>query len=100
MSRAVATEVSPEATKMAYRPALDGMRAIAVYLVVAFHAGLAALPGGYIGVDIFFVLSGYLVTRIILSDLAGGGFSIATFYNRRIRRLLPAALLVLVVVAL
>ena len=100
MSRAVATEVSPEATKMAYRPALDGMRAIAVYLVVAFHAGLAALPGGYIGVDVFFVLSGYLVTRIILSDLAGGSFSIATFYNRRIRRLLPAALLVLVIVAL
>ena len=56
-----------------YRPYLDGLRTIAVYLVVAFHAGLGVLTGGYIGVDIFFVLSGYLVTQILVRDLASVG---------------------------
>lgn len=84
---------------LVYRPALDGLRAVAVYLVVAFHAGAARVSGGFIGVDMFFVLSGYLVTRVIFSDLLGNSFGLTKFYGRRVRRLLPAALLTLVVVS-
>ncbi len=79
-----------------YRPQLDGLRAVAVYLVVAFHAGLTRFAGGFIGVDVFFVLSGYLVTRLLLRDVAGTGrIRFARFYSRRVRRLLPAAFVVL-----
>ncbi|GAA1963153.1 acyltransferase family protein [Nocardioides panacihumi] len=78
-----------------YRPALDGLRSVAVYLVVAFHAGMASVAGGFLGVDIFFVLSGYLVTLLVIGDLHGDRFTLLGFYNRRVRRLLPAALLVL-----
>ncbi|MEZ5180170.1 MAG: acyltransferase [Acidimicrobiales bacterium] len=85
----------------AYRPYLDGLRALAVYLVVAFHAGADRLSGGFIGVDVFFVLSGYLVTSLLLRDLdAGGRIRLGRFYSRRIRRLLPAAGVNLVVTAL
>lgn len=83
---------------LVYRPALDGLRAVAVFLVLAFHAGVARMSGGFIGVDMFFVLSGYLVTRVILSDLLGNSFGLTKFYGRRVRRLLPAALLTLVMV--
>jgi peptidoglycan/LPS O-acetylase OafA/YrhL len=83
-----------------YRPALDGLRALAVYLVLAFHAGATQLSGGFIGVDMFFVLSGYLVTRVILTDLLRGSFALTRFYGRRVRRLLPAALVTLVLVSL
>lgn len=85
---------------LVYRPALDGVRALAVYLVVAFHAGSSTLSGGFIGVDTFFVLSGYLVTRVILTDMARGRFNLVDFYGRRVRRLLPAALATLVLVSL
>jgi peptidoglycan/LPS O-acetylase OafA/YrhL len=83
-----------------YRPHLDGIRAVAVYLVVAFHAGADRLEGGFIGVDVFFVLSGYLVTRLLL-DGAGvsGRPGLVRFYARRIRRLLPAAAVNLAVTA-
>ncbi|MEM1297811.1 MAG: acyltransferase family protein [Pseudomonadota bacterium] len=74
---------------MRYRPELDGIRAIAVAAVVMAHAG-APLPGGHLGVDIFFVLSGYLITRQIVGDLAAGRFSLRDFYVRRARRILPA----------
>ena len=80
-----------------YRADLDGLRAVAVCAVVAFHVSRDALPGGYLGVDIFFVLSGFLITSIIRHELAGGTFSFAAFYNRRIRRILPALLLVMLV---
>ncbi|HEY5173338.1 MAG TPA: acyltransferase, partial [Acidimicrobiia bacterium] len=84
-----------------YRPYLDGLRAVAVYLVVAFHAGLGLFSGGFIGVDIFFVLSGFLVTRILMRDLASlGRIRWRQFYSRRVRRILPAALVALVVTAL
>jgi peptidoglycan/LPS O-acetylase OafA/YrhL len=84
-----------------YLPHLDGMRAIAVYLVVLFHAGIGRFVGGFIGVDVFFVLSGYLVTRLLLRDLDGtGSVRLVRFYGRRFRRLLPAALLLLVATAL
>ena len=83
-----------------YRPQLDGMRAVAVYLVVAFHAGLSAFSGGFIGVDVFFVLSGYLVTQLLLRDFrAAGRIDFRRFYSRRFRRLLPAAFVVLLVTA-
>ncbi len=84
-----------------YRPHLDGLRTIAVYLVVAFHAGLGRLSGGFIGVDIFFVLSGFLVTQVLLRDLSAvGRVRGRQFYARRVRRILPAAAITLVVTAL
>jgi len=81
-----------------YRPWLDGLRAIAVYLVVLFHVGNGKFSGGYVGVDVFFVLSGYLVTQLLLRDLTGvGGLRFGRFYARRVRRLLPAAFVALLV---
>jgi peptidoglycan/LPS O-acetylase OafA/YrhL len=83
------------------RPHLDGLRTIAVYLVVAFHSGIGRASGGFIGVDVFFVLSGYLVTEVLLRDLSGGGgVHFRRFYSRRMRRLLPAAAINLVVTCL
>lgn len=83
-----------------YRPHLDGVRAVAVYLVVLFHAGVPRFGGGFIGVDVFFVLSGYLVTQLLLRDLDGqGSIRYGRFYSRRIRRLLPAATVTLLVTA-
>ncbi|NHN36725.1 acyltransferase [Pseudomaricurvus alcaniphilus] len=75
-----------------YRPELDGLRAIAVLAVIIFHAGVDDLAGGFIGVDIFFVISGYLITTIIIGALEKNSFSLSTFYIRRVKRLLPAAL--------
>jgi peptidoglycan/LPS O-acetylase OafA/YrhL len=73
-----------------YRPDIDGLRAIAVLAVVIFHLNRQWLPGGFFGVDIFFVISGYLITTLILRDCQRGRFSFARFYQRRIARLLPA----------
>lgn len=80
---------------LAYRPEIDGLRAFAVLSVCLFHAGLPWVSGGFIGVDVFFVISGYLITGIIQSNLAAGTFSIADFYARRARRILPALFVVL-----
>src|SRR3981081_4298219 len=77
-----------------YRPDIDGLRAIAVMLVVNFHAFPEAMPGGFIGVDIFFVISGFLITGIIVREL-DQRFSLMGFYNRRIRRIFPALIVVL-----
>ncbi len=82
---------------IAYRPEIDGLRAIAVLPVMLFHAGFAAFSGGFVGVDIFFVLSGYLITSIIMSEAERGEFSLLRFYERRARRILPALLLVVIV---
>lgn len=82
---------------MKYRPEIDGLRAVAVLPVIFFHTGLSYFSGGYIGVDVFFVISGYLITTIILNDIEAGTFSIAKFYERRIRRILPALTVVLLV---
>ncbi|MFO1540592.1 MAG: acyltransferase family protein, partial [Chloroflexota bacterium] len=80
-----------------YRPALDGVRALAVTLVVLFHAGMLEFGGGFVGVDLFFVLSGYLVTTILLTELGSTGtVRLRRFYARRIRRLLPAAIVLVV----
>jgi peptidoglycan/LPS O-acetylase OafA/YrhL len=84
-----------------YRPHLDGLRAVAVYLVVLFHAGADRFSGGFIGVDVFFVLSGYLVTQLLLRDLVGrGSIRLGRFYARRMRRLLPAAVAALLITGL
>lgn len=78
-----------------YRPDIDGLRAIAILSVLIFHAEKAWLPGGFIGVDLFFVISGYLITGILLRDLSLQRFSILTFYQRRVRRIFPALLVVM-----
>ncbi|MEO1482334.1 MAG: acyltransferase family protein [Myxococcota bacterium] len=79
---------------MRYRAEIDGLRAVAVVPVIFFHAGLELFSGGYVGVDVFFVISGYLITTLIVNALDRGDFSIARFYERRARRILPALLLV------
>jgi len=73
-----------------YRPDIDGLRAIAVLAVLFFHTGVPGFSGGFVGVDIFFVISGFLITSIILKDIKEEQFSIARFYERRIRRIFPA----------
>jgi peptidoglycan/LPS O-acetylase OafA/YrhL len=73
-----------------YRPDIDGLRSVAVIPILLFHAGLSQLQGGFVGVDIFFVISGYLITRIILREIDEDRFSIASFYRRRIIRIFPA----------
>jgi len=82
-----------------YRPDIDGMRAIAVLLVIFYHAGFETFSGGFIGVDIFFVISGYLITGIVARELSRGDFTFARFYTRRIKRLLPAFYSVVIVSA-
>lgn len=79
-----------------YWPEIDGLRAIAVVSVFLFHLDARLLRGGFVGVDIFFVISGYLITGLLLRDLEGGRFSIVRFYQRRIARITPAALLVII----
>lgn len=79
-----------------YRPDIDGLRAIAVLSVVGFHAFPKEIKGGFIGVDIFFVISGFLISLIIFSNLENDRFSIADFYSRRVKRIFPALLLVLI----
>lgn len=78
-----------------YRPDVDGLRAIAVLAVVAFHAFPQAAPGGFAGVDVFFVISGFLISGIIFEGLKSGTFSFADFYWRRVRRIFPALILVM-----
>lgn len=79
-----------------YRPAIDGLRALAVTLVVAFHAGIPSIPGGFVGVDVFFVISGFLITGLLIAEAESRSrISMSSFYARRARRLLPMASLVL-----
>lgn len=82
---------------MKYRPEIDGLRAISVAPVILFHAGFDVASGGFVGVDVFFVISGFLITTIILEDLQVGRFSLWNFYERRARRILPILLVVIVV---
>lgn len=84
--------------KLKFRPDIEGLRGIAVLLVVLYHAGVTWLPGGFVGVDVFFVLSGYLITRMLLEELqATGRVNLVAFYARRARRLIPAAALTILV---
>lgn len=82
---------------MKYRADIDGLRAIAVALVVLFHARLEYIPGGYVGVDVFFVISGFLITSIVRKDILNQQFSVRQFYARRIKRIFPAAFFVLLI---
>ena len=81
-----------------YRPEVDGLRALAVLPVAFYHAEFEFVSGGYVGVDIFFVISGYLITSLILKDLRTESFSMTNFWMRRIRRILPVSLLVMMTV--
>ena len=81
----------------AYRSDVDGLRAISVALVILFHLGLPGFGGGFIGVDVFFVISGFLITGVIFEGIEGNSFSLARFYDRRARRILP--MLITVVMA-
>ena len=82
---------------MKYRAEIDGLRALAVLPVILFHAGFEWFGGGFVGVDVFFVISGYLITTIIISEMDEGKFSIVNFYERRARRILPALFFVMAV---
>ena len=86
---------SPRKVETRYRADIDGLRAVSILLVVAYHAQPWLLRGGFIGVDIFFVISGFLITRIILSEAKAGTFSSLAFYARRVRRIFPALIVVL-----
>ncbi|MDP3969137.1 MAG: acyltransferase family protein [Nocardioides sp.] len=87
--------------KWTYRPALDGLRMLAMYIIILFHTGVGWVQGGFVSVDLFFVLSGYLVTNVILSEVdRTGRLDLGKFYSRRVRRLLPAALVVIVATTL
>lgn len=90
---------SPTAHELKYRKDIDGLRAVAVLPVVIFHLGLP-IHGGFVGVDVFFVISGYLIGAIILSEMARGEFSFARFYERRIRRIFPALFATLIASAI
>ena len=79
-----------------YRPEIDSLRAIAVFLVVFFHLDLFNFKGGFIGVDIFFVISGYLITSLIIADIDKNNFSFLDFYERRFRRIIPALYAVII----
>lgn len=93
-----ASRLNPKATGLVahqYRADIDGLRALAIVPVVFFHAFPTLLSGGFVGVDVFFVISGYLISKIILTETWSGTFSFARFYARRIRRIFPALIIVL-----
>ncbi|WP_176016822.1 MULTISPECIES: acyltransferase family protein [Burkholderia] len=95
MTKILSAPATAAAGTLVYRPDIDGLRAAAVLAVVLFHAFPSALPGGFVGVDVFFVISGYLITGILLSDLETDRFSFRRFYARRMRRIFPALIAVL-----
>ncbi|HZN13896.1 MAG TPA: acyltransferase [Acidimicrobiales bacterium] len=101
MAESVALATPAPRFELGYRRGLDGVRSIAILSVMAFHAGYTRSYGGYLGVDVFFVLSGFLITSLLVADHdRRGGISLARFYSRRARRLLPAMLLMLTAVAI
>jgi peptidoglycan/LPS O-acetylase OafA/YrhL len=97
VSLTASTDVIPAPKLASYRPDVDGLRAVAVLSVVLFHAFPERLPGGFTGVDVFFVISGYLISGIIFRGLDQGSFRFSDFYSRRVRRIFPALALVLAV---
>src|SRR3954463_3886176 len=89
--------LSPHASDN-YRPDIDGLRAFAVLAVVLYHAFPKVVRGGYVGVDVFFVISGFLISSILFTEMTEGAFSFTAFYGRRIRRIFPALALCLAAV--
>ena len=97
-SSAVAREQKPSKPchrGLPYRREIDGLRAVAVLPVILFHAGFSTFSGGFVGVDVFFVISGYLITSLIVAEKEAGTFSLIGFYERRARRILPALFLIM-----
>lgn len=86
-------------TAIQYRPDIDGLRCVAVLSVLAFHLSPTRLPGGFVGVDVFFVISGYLISAIVFSEIASSRFSVLGFYERRVRRIFPALFATLIAVS-
>lgn len=82
-------------TDITYRPDIDGLRALAVLAVLGFHTSIRGMRGGFVGVDIFFVISGFLITSIVVRGVEAGSFNILHFYARRIRRIFPELIVVL-----
>jgi peptidoglycan/LPS O-acetylase OafA/YrhL len=90
-------EVSSATTHAAYRGDIDGLRAVSIGVVVLFHAGVDRFAGGYVGVDVFFVISGFLITGLMLREIdRSGRLSMSEFYARRIRRRLPLSVITIV----
>ncbi len=92
---ATAVAAPPRCTAFAYRADIDGLRAVAITMVIAYHAAPRLVPGGFSGVDLFFVISGYLITGLIVAGVQAQSFSVLAFYQRRVRRIVPALLVVL-----
>jgi peptidoglycan/LPS O-acetylase OafA/YrhL len=100
-AEALPTNLNPsnQRTAIPFRPDIEGLRALAVGLVIASHAGLPFLRGGFVGVDVFFVLSGYLITSLLMQEISSSRtVNFARYYARRARRLLPAAITMVLVV--
>ncbi|MES2575423.1 MAG: acyltransferase family protein [Bacteroidota bacterium] len=87
-------------SKTSYRPDIDGLRAIAILLVIIFHSGFSLFSGGFIGVDVFFVISGFLITSIIEKEIKENSFSFKNFYLRRIRRIIPVLVFIMVIITI
>src|SRR5262245_15157226 len=94
-SKTLRQSVRPATRPLTYRPDIDGLRAAAVAVVVGFHAFPQGVPGGFVGVDVFFVISGFLITGLILTELSSKQFRLTRFYARRVRRIFPALIVVL-----
>ncbi len=98
MAMTPARDDGKQITQWQHRPEIDGLRALAVLPVVFFHAGFSGFSGGYVGVDVFFVISGFLITSIILRQQSTGSFSLAHFFERRVRRILPPLFAMIILV--
>jgi len=98
VNRSLLSENGMRILPLKYRPEVDGLRAIAILPVVFYHAGLFGFSGGFVGVDVFFVISGYLITSIILTERRAERFSLQRFYSRRIRRIFPALFVMMAVI--
>ncbi len=92
------TVIEKQHSGLKYRPDIDGLRAFAVLSVLIFHAFPERLRGGFVGVDVFFIISGYLISSILFSKLEADNFSLFDFYSKRIRRIFPALIIVLLII--